>query len=50
MDMDVERLLGAVERTVSSLERDGQAARALRLRIPRWCRTTGTSSVPVPSA
>ncbi len=28
MDLDVERLLGAVERTVSSLERDGQAARA----------------------
>ncbi len=23
MDLDVERLLGAVERTVSSLERDG---------------------------
>ena len=31
MDLDVERLLGAVERTVSSLERDGQAARAVTL-------------------
>ena len=31
MDVDVERLLGAVERTVSSLERDGQAARAVTL-------------------
>ena len=29
MDLDVGRLLGAVERTVSSLERDGQAARAV---------------------
>ena len=29
MDLDVERLLGAVERSVSSLERDGQAARAV---------------------
>lgn len=31
MDLDVERLLAAVERTVSSLERDGQAARAVTL-------------------
>ncbi|MDE0417562.1 MAG: SRPBCC domain-containing protein [bacterium] len=31
MDLDVERLLGAVERTVSSLERDGQAACAVTL-------------------
>lgn len=31
MDLDVERLLGAVERTVSSLERDGQDARAVTL-------------------
>ena len=31
MDLDVERLLGAVERTVSYLERDGQAARAVTL-------------------
>ena len=31
MELDVERLLGAVERTVSSLERDGQAARAVTL-------------------
>ena len=31
MDLDVERLLGALERTVSSLERDGQAARAVTL-------------------
>ena len=31
MDLDVERLLGAVERTVSSLERDAQAARAATL-------------------
>ena len=31
MDLDVERLLDAVERTVSSLERDGQAARAVTL-------------------
>ena len=31
MDLDVERLLGAVERTVSPLERDGQAARAVTL-------------------
>ena len=31
MDLDVERLLGAVERIVSSLERDGQAARAVTL-------------------
>ncbi len=31
MDLDVERLLGAVERTVSSLDRDGQAARAVTL-------------------
>ena len=31
MDLDVERLLGAVERTVSSLERDGQTARAVTL-------------------
>ena len=31
MDLDVEHLLGAVERTVSSLERDGQAARAVTL-------------------
>ena len=31
MDLDVERLLGAVERTVLSLERDGQAARAVTL-------------------
>ena len=29
MDLDVERLLAAVERSVSSLERDGQAARAV---------------------
>ena len=29
MDLNVERLLGAVERTVLSLERDGQAARAV---------------------
>ncbi len=29
MDLDVERLLGALERTVSSLERDGQPARAV---------------------
>ena len=31
MELDVERLLGAVERTVSSLERDGQAVRAVTL-------------------
>ena len=31
MDLDVERLLGAVERTVSTLERDGRAARAVTL-------------------
>ncbi|MCY3877877.1 MAG: SRPBCC domain-containing protein [Rhodobacteraceae bacterium] len=31
MDLDVERLLGAVERTVTSLERDGKAARAVTL-------------------
>ena len=31
MDLDVERLLGAVERTVSSQERNGQAARAVTL-------------------
>ncbi|MXW47185.1 MAG: polyketide cyclase [Gammaproteobacteria bacterium] len=31
MNLDVERLLGAVERTVSSLEREGQAARAVTL-------------------
>lgn len=29
MHLDVERLLGAVERSVSPLERDGQAARAV---------------------
>ena len=29
MDLDVERLLGAVERSVSFLERDGQEARAV---------------------
>ncbi len=31
MDLDVERHLGAVERSVSSLERDGQPARAVTL-------------------
>jgi len=31
MYLDVERLLGAVERTVSSLKHDGQAARAVAL-------------------
>ena len=31
MDLDIERLLGAVERTVSSLERDEQAAREVTL-------------------
>ena len=31
MDLNVERLLGAVERTVSSLERDGQAVCAVTL-------------------
>lgn len=31
MDLDVERLLGAVERTVSFVERDGKAARAVTL-------------------
>ena len=31
MELDVERLLGAVEGTVSSLERDGQAAHAVTL-------------------
>ena len=31
MVLDVKRLLGAVERTVSSLERDGQATRAVTL-------------------
>ncbi len=31
MDFDVERHLGAVERSVSSLERDGQPARAVTL-------------------
>ena len=31
MNLDVERLLGAVERTMSSLEREGQAARAVTL-------------------
>ncbi|MDE0280427.1 MAG: SRPBCC domain-containing protein [Gammaproteobacteria bacterium] len=31
MNLDVERHLGAVERTVLSLERDGQAARAVAL-------------------
>ena len=31
MDLDVELLLGAVARTVSSLERDGQATRAVTL-------------------
>ena len=31
MDLDVERLLDAVERMVSSLERDGQAAHAVTL-------------------
>ena len=31
MDLDVERLLGAVERTVSPLKRDGQPARAVTL-------------------
>ena len=29
MDLDVERLLGAVERSVASLERGGQAGRAV---------------------
>ena len=31
MKLDVERLLGVVERTASSVERDGQAARAVTL-------------------
>ena len=31
MDLNVESHLGAVDRTVSSLERDGQAARAVTL-------------------
>ena len=31
MDLDVEQHLGAVERSVSSLERDGQPARAVTL-------------------
>ena len=41
MDLDVERLVGAVERTVSSLERDGQAARAVTL-----CSATRSAAAP----
>ena len=39
MDLEVERLLDAVERTVSFLERDGQTARAVTL--ARSYATTG---------